>query len=547
MENQIRKIVVENAVLHEGKANTNSVLGKIIADNPKIKEKINEIIPIINKIVKEINSLNLYEQKSMALKLKIKEKPKNKPEKFKLPQLPNIKIGKVVTSFPPEPSKYPHIGHLKGALLNFEYAKKYGGKFILRFEDSNPQLVKQEYYDAIIDGFKWIGLQWHEIDYLTNHMEEYYKAIKTLIENKDAYICSCPQEKIKKNRFEGINCSCREKDSKDNMKDWKEMLTVSEKGSKILRMKIDMNHNNTVMRDPTIARIIDTSHIRTKSKYRVWPSYDLGTSLLDSWENVTHRIRTKEFELRKELQEYILNKLGLTSPFILEVGRLNIKNAIIQGRDIREGIKSKKFSGWDDPQLTTLVSLKRRGFVPEALKEFILSTGVTKSESVYDWELLESFNRKIIDSISDRYFAVLDPVKIKILDLPKENISIKMKPGSEIERNIPIISDEVYISKIDNESLINKKAGLMFLCTSSFGEVKRFVSKNINQDIQKIHWVGSKNIKIKIMMPNGKIQEGLAEPAVLNLKKGQLIQFYRVGFCKVDSIGKEILFYFTHK
>ena len=547
MENKIKKITVENAIEHGGKSAVNSVLGKLISEDPSIKKDIKKTIPVIKKIVDEINSLSLDEQKAMAKKFGLKKKEKVKEEIGVLPDLPGAKKRRVTTAFPPEPSKYPHLGHAKSALVNFEYAKKYEGKFVLRFEDSNPEIARKEYYEALLDGMKWLGLKWDTLDYLSDHMDEYYKSVQKLIKQDNAYVCSCAQEDVKASRSEGKACACRKLSPKENLERWNSMLTDAEKGSFILRMKIDLEHVNTAMRDPTIARINDTPHVRTKKKYRVWPNYDLGTSMLDGWEKVTHRVRTKEFELRKELQDYILDKLKMKTPHIVEIGRFQIKDSITQGRDIREGIENKTYSGWDDPRLSTLASLRRRGFSPEGLKEFLLSTGVTKTESVYEWQVIEAFNKKVIDPVSDRYFGVLNPVKIKIVSLPKENVTIAMRPGSEKTRDIPIASEEVYIDKEDNQDLKDNKVGLMFLCTANFGPVIRFVSKEIAQETPKLHWVGSKNVSFKLVMPDGSVKKGIGEPALSKLKKDQTIQLYRIGFCRVDVAGKEPTLYFAHK
>jgi glutamyl-tRNA synthetase len=453
-----------------------------------------------------------------------------------------------VTAFPPEPSKDPHLGHAKSALVNFEYAKKYSGKFILRFEDSNPERAEEEFYGAILDGIKWLGIKWDKLDYLSDHMPEYYREIEKLIRKERAYVCLCDQETVKKLRAGGEPCAHRNQTSKGNMELWKDMLEKMAEGDATVRIKIDMKSLNTTLRDPSIARIITKSHVRTKKKYRVWPVYDFGTALLDGWEGVTHRVRTKEFELRKDLQDYILNSLGYKVPHITEIGRFQIKGAVTQGRDIREGIHSKQFSGWDDPRLTTLTALRRRGFVPEAIKEFLLSTGITKTESEYDWQSIESFNRKAIDPTSDRYFGVIDPEKVKVEGLPKEKISVFTRPGSGKKRTIDVKSDFVYVERADASSLKGHKVGLMFLGTVDFGVVNRFVSKDIAQETPKIHWVSESSVPLKVVMPDGKARLCVGEAAMKKLKVGSTIQLYRVGFCRVDKVGaKDVTLFFAHK
>lgn len=531
MKELILKHALLNAVEHDGRANVQAVLGKVIAEDPSLKKEIKKVIPEIKKIVKEVNAMNVDEQEKSLEKFSIKKE--KKVERYGLPELPGAKMGKVVTAFPPEPSKYPHLGHAKAAVLNFEFAKKYGGKFILRFEDSNPELAKKEYYSAIVDGLKWLGLSWDKIDYLSEFVPKYYKTIEILIRKGHAYVCLCSQPTIKAKRAAGEACSHRENDVNKNLQLWEKMLKKFGEGEATVRMKINMIHPNTTMRDPSLVRIVKKAHPRTKRKYRVWPVYDFATAMLDVWEKVTHRVRSKEFELRKELQQHIQKVLGEKSPHIIEIGRLNIRGVPTQGRVIREAIARKQFMGWDDPRLTTLIALRRRGFVPEAIREFLISTGVTKAESVLEWSALEAFNRKFVDKIADRYFAVLNPVKISV-DKKIKSAVVPYHPEKNKKREIKVNPSAIYIEKTDYESFRKGNAELMYV-----GEV--------HDETQKIHWVSEPNVKIKIVMPSGGINSAIAEPAVKKLKVGQTIQLYRIGFCRVDKTGKEIVLYFTHK
>jgi glutamyl-tRNA synthetase len=549
-ESKIRKLAVVNAVEHDGRAEVNSVLGKIISENPESKKEIKTLIPKIKQVVDEVNAMTKDDQEKILADLGGAEKKEKLVEEQGLPELPGAVMRRVVTAFPPEPSKYPHIGHAKAALINFEYAQKYRGKFVLRFEDSNPEKAKKEFYDAMIDGLTWLGLKWNSVDYLSDHLPQYYKEAEKLIRKGKAYVCTCDQETVKKLRSEGMGCEHRESSPKQNMDLWREMLKVMKPGSATLRMKIDMAHQNTTMRDPSIFRIILGNHPRAKKKYRVWPMYDFGTAMLDAWEKITHRVRSKELELRKELQDHILKTLGHKVPFITEIGRFDVKGAVTQGREIREIVEKSKF-GWDDPRLVTLVALRRRGFVPEAIREFVLSTGVTKAESEYEWQVIESFNRKAVDPIADRYFGVMDPEEVSVEGVAHiKSVIVQTRPGSEKRREIPIESGKFYVEKEDAKNAVGQRVGLMFLGTVNFGSVTRFVASEVEQETPKIHWVGEPNVPIKIVMPDGSVKSGIGETALRKLKPGSIIQLYRVGFCRVDRVdksGKEVALYFAHK
>jgi glutamyl-tRNA synthetase len=544
----IKKHALKNAIEHDGKAVVNSVVAGVLGEKPKLKSQVKEIVKKVEEVVEEVNSLSLEEQKKKLAELGIEiEKPK--VEKKELPPLPNAKIGKVVTAFPPEPSKYPHIGHAKAALINYLYAKKYKGKFICRMEDTNPEKCKEEYYEAMLDGLKWLGIKWDKLSYISDHIEKFYKATEKLIKNGKAYVCLCRQEVIKEKRRKMEECECRKQSIEKNLELWKKMLTTLKEGEATVRLKISMKHKNAAMRDPTIMRIVEYEHPRTGNKYRVWPTYDFGTALMDAWEGVTHRIRSKEFEMRTELQQFIQRALGYKSPWIDVFARFKIEDAVTSGRKIRSMISSGELLGWDDPRLVTLVALKKRGFLPEAIKEFLLETGISKAESVITWDVLESINRKHVDPIANRYFAVFDYVKISVKNAPeiKETYSLFHPDFPERgKRRIPVDTNCIYIQKNDFKKYRGKVIRLKDLFNVKLDKVSEYAGKELVKEMPKIHWVSEPNVLIKVVMPDASIEKALAEPEIEKLKVNDLIQLVRVGFCRVDKIKPEVVLYFTH-
>jgi len=547
MKDSILKHAIINAIEHEGKADVKAVLKKMIAEDPSTKNKIKEVIKEITKTVNEVNKMSSEQQKKKLNELGIKIEKKGTKEKYELPELVGAKSGKVITAFPPEPSKYPHLGHAKAALVNFLYAQKYKGKFILRFEDSNPELVKKEYYKIITDGLKWLGIKWDKLDYLSDHLPEYYKAVEEIISKNLAYVCTCKQEEIKRKREAGEVCIHRMQSMEENLKMWKKMDKMKE-GEAIVRLKIDMQHPNSTMRDPAIIRIINAPHPRTDKKFRLWPIYDFATAMLDIWEGVTHRVRSKEFELRKELQQHVQKIFGAKVPYIIEIGRFNIEGVPSSGRVIRELIETKQLHGWDDPRLTTLIALKRRGFVPKAITEFLISTGVTKTEAMITWEPIEAENRKIIDSKANRYFAVLEPEEITIKNLPRiKFVESPLHPKNKKKTRKIDVTSKIFVEKNDFEKYQNNEVGLINLGTIILKKDANFISPDIKFESQKIQWVPERNVKIKVVMPDGSTKEGIAEKNVARLKVNQLVQLVRIGFCRVDKVDKDIVLYYSHK
>jgi len=550
----MRKIILRyalaNALEYGGRADIQAVLGKILSEKPAWKNKIKQISKEIKKVVEEVNSWEPEKQQAEYKKLGIKEKKKVVKPKAELPELPNAKKGKVVTAFVPEPSKYPHIGHAKSALINYLYAKKYKGKFMFRFEDTNPELVKEEFYNAFLDDMKWLGLRWNKTDYISNHIPKYYQATEILLKENKAYVCKCKQETIKVFRREMKACEHREHSVKENLDLWSDTLEKLKEGEAMVRLKISMDHQNPNMRDPTIMRIIEHSHYRTKSKYRVWPMYDFGTALMDGWEKITHRVRSKEFELRTELQQFIQKSLGLKPPHIVEIARFNLQGVPSSGRIIREMISRGELLGWDDPRLATLLALRRRGFHPDGIKNFLIATGVSKAESKLAWETLESYNRSVIDPIANRYFMVTDPVQIKIETTPSINFveeSLHPEFPGRGKRKIPVNVNKIFVEKKDFEKFMGMKIRLIGLFNVMLAEEAKFVSQEVGLETQKIQWVSENNVPIKIVMNDGNVIKAMAEPEVTKLKKDSIIQFVRFGFCRVDQTKPELVFYFTHK
>jgi glutamyl-tRNA synthetase len=561
----IEKYALDNAVKYSGRANPGAVIGHIIKELPEVKSEMKALAKKVNEKIKEVNKLGLEKQKKL-LKEKypemLVEKEKEEHDIF---AFLGIKEGqKIITGFPPGPEKYPHIGHAKALLLNYLLAKRYGGKFILRFEDTNPTLVKKEFYDIMLDNFKWLGAEWDELQYASDHMQLFYEMAEKVIKSGDAYMCSCSLEVIRKNRAEGIPCSCRDKKPGQSLKEWKE-FPKAEAGKAVLRMKIDLKHDNSTMRDPVIFRIIEAPHARLETKYRVWPNYDFQNAIMDGHYHITHRLRSKEFEMRSELQSRIQKLLGLTDTITYEFARFNLVGVPSSGRIIREMIAKKELIGWDDPSLATIVALRRRGFTPEAIKNFVISTGITKTEATMTWDDLIVHNRRVLDEKADRYFFVAEPVKIKIKNAPEQEVELHLHPHHRRGGRKFRTKEEFYIARNDLDAL---KPGELYRLMDCLNFVKKgkgqaaefvFDSKEHSNYKEKgkriIHYlpVQDELVNVEVMMPDKKVVKGLGEPLMNKLKEGDIIQAERFGFMKLDKkekskIGKERLFFwFTHQ
>ncbi|MDP6642147.1 MAG: glutamate--tRNA ligase [Candidatus Nanoarchaeia archaeon] len=539
MNNIILKYALQNAIRYNGEASVGSVIGKVFSEIKDLDKK--KVALETKKIVDEVNKLSLEEQKEKLKKIdpKLLEK---KVEKRGLFNSYNIK-GKVITAFPPEPSKYMHLGQVKALMLNYELAKIKKGKFIFRFEDTNPILVKKEFYKNYLDNLDWLGIKPNKITYASSNMNKFYKLAEQLIKEEKAYVCKHSLEDIRESRSKGKECEDRNNDVKENLKLWKEMF----KGKKyVLRLKIDLKHKNSTMRDPTIFRLIKEKHPKLSKKHIVWPTYDFENSVMDALDKITHRFRTKEFELRNELHRFIQKSLGFKETQMYELARFNLRGVSSSGRVIREKIDNKELIGWDDPSLITIVALRRRGFKPEALKNFVLSTGISKSESELEWNDLIMHNKRLLEKEAKRYFFVEDPIKIKIINSLKSEVKVPFHPDNKkLGFRKFKVDNEFYIKdKIEK----NKPYRLMHLFNFKNNE---FLSKELDQKLNAklIHWLPcSKDlVKVEVLMPDKQIISGLAEKDIKKLKVNEVVQFVRFGFVRLDSKEKDkLVFWYSH-
>jgi len=561
-----RIYALQNAIQFNGTANAKSVIGKVIGVLQKKGFNPRNIIPIVNSVVNEVNKIPLEKQISELEKTAPELLKKEKKERdFSLPKLPNAEKGKVVTRFPPEPNGYLHIGHAKAAIIDYEYAKMYDGKFILRFDDTNPENAHLEFYESQKRDLKWLGIEWNKEYCTSNNLEKHYRLANQLIEKGNAYICNCSPNIIKDGRFNGKECSCRKSPPEKNIALWNDLLSSS-KYDMVLRLKGNMTSNNTAMRDPTLFRIIDKPHPLQGDKYWVWPTYDFAGAIEDSISGVTHPFRTKEYELRDECYFYILDLLKLRKPYLLEFARLSIDGMPVSKRKIKPLIEGGFVSGYDDIRLPTLRGLNKRGILPEAIKQFVLTQGISKVESTATFGLVESANRKILDPISKRFFFVINPVKIIVENAPKLKKSIRLHPADDTIGMRIIKTDKTFY--VSGEDIKNMGIGDVFRLKGLYNvKIKEkndavlasYKGDELIPESAKIQWTTDNYIEMDVFIPkilykDGKFNpdslekvHGFAEEAVASIKNGEIIQFERFGFVKIENIKNHIIGFFAHK
>ncbi|MEM4675276.1 MAG: glutamate--tRNA ligase, partial [Nitrososphaerota archaeon] len=451
----ILKWALKNAIEHDGKAIVKAVVSKVLGENPELRNMIGEVLKLAEDVVRNVNQMGIEQQTKMLEEIAPTLLEKHKPKEKRLPPLPYAEPGKVVTRLPPEPSGYMHIGHAMSGILNYMYAKMYDGKLWLRFEDTNPRKVKLEYYENFRKGYKWFGIEWDYEKCNSEDLDLYYEYANELIRRGLAYVCSCSREEMSRGRFMMTECAHRQQPVEVNVSLWKDMLSGALKeGTAVLRLKGDMTSKNTVMRDPALFRIIEHPHPIVGDKYRVWPTYDIAAAIEDAICGVTHVLRSSEFALRDELQNYIRSLLGLQNPVFVEYSRFEFKGTPLAKREIRRLIEQGIVSRWDDPRLATVDGIKRRGLLPEAIKEFTISqTGLTYTKRVYAWELLYAINRRMLDPIAKRYFLVPDPILVEVEGAPELHVELPYHPSEPLGKRSVHTGNKFYIPRKDVQGL----------------------------------------------------------------------------------------------
>ena len=378
------------------------------------------------------------------------------------------KVNEIITRFPPEPNAYLHIGHARAIITNFELAKSFGGYTNLRFDDTNPVKEGQEFVDGIIENLAWLGYEPHNVFFGSDYFEATYDKAIILIKKGLAYVDDLTKEEMTEYRgtYEkpGINSPYRNRSIEENLELFEKMRNGEFKdGEKVLRAKIDMAHPNLNMRDPVLYRILHVEHHRQGNKWCIYPMYDFAHPLQDSFEGITHSCCSIEYDNHRILYDWVLENCDVEHvSHQYEFGRLNINGMIMSKRYLRQLVDSGKVVGYDDPRLSTLVGLRRRGFTAEAIKAFILDTGLSRTNSTTNYEMLEHFLREDLKLKSARMMAVVNPLKVVITNYPEGQVEyVDAENNAENEemgsRKVPF-GRVVYIEKDDFvEEKPNKK------------------------------------------------------------------------------------------
>ena len=497
--------------------------------------------------------------------------------------------GGVITRFPPEPNGHLHIGHAKSICLNFGVAKEFGGKTFLRFDDTNPLKESEEYVSAIQADIEWLGFQWSDVTFASDHFEEIYQYAVDLISEGKAYVCSLSPEEIRVTRGTlkepGVDSPFRARSVAENIDLFKRMRDGEFKeGEHVVRLKIDMSSSNINLRDPVIYRIIHASHHRTGDDWCIYPMYDFTHCICDALERISHSLCTLEFEDHRPLYDWVLDNISVNyHPPQIEFSRLGLEYTVMSKRLLNSLVDEKFVDGWNDPRMPTVSGLRRRGVPARAIRDFCDRIGVTKQENTVEMNLLEFCIRSDLEKTAPRGMCVLNPLKVVLTNLPEneiERLSADWHPQNpELGSREILFGRNLYIEKEDfledppakfkrltpggmvrlrygfiircDEAIYDETGGLTHLNCTYFPESRSGQDKSGLKARGVIHWVDANSCELVSVRQYGRLfdvpmpksadfvdhidknslveSHGLLEKAVME-KDIERIQFERIGY-----------------
>ena len=552
-----------NAYKHGGKAELKPVISKVIGEIPEIRRHVREVIDIVKNIVEEVNKLSIEEQEKI-----IRENwpellvEKREEEEKKLPPLENAEKGKVVTRFAPNPDYTIHLGNARPALLSYWYAEMYSGKMILRFEDTDPRTKAPfpEAYNAIKEDLKWLGIKWDEEYIQSMRLPILYDMLRKVIEKGGAYVDKCSDKEFKKYRDAGKACPHRNTPVETNLEELDKILEgYYGEGEAVIRVKTDMKHPDPSIRDWVAFRIIDTSktpHPIIGDKYILWPTYNFAAAVDDHLMGVTHILRAKEHVSNTIKQKYLYDHMGWKYPETIHFGRLSLEGVILSKSKMRKMITEHGMKPYDDPRFGTLSGLRRRGIVPETIWEIVRQVGVKAIDAHISYVNLAAINRSIIDRRAKRYMAVEKPVPL-IIELDREAKAVIPRHPSTGEKHEYVFDKgrhALLVSSSDYSLLKKNMVRLMGFANIRLGEpvlhngVLGFRAEIVSytpEEARKhklpiIQWVREDEATtVELIVPSGNELEKrilVAEKVLEKLSVDEIIQFYRIGFARIDAV-----------
>ena len=554
-ERRVRRVALENAIAHEGNAATGPVLSRLLATDPSLRSRAEELRGLVSEIVSEIRNVPVAELSDRLDALGGPEPARTKAETTEgtenFPELPGAVPGAVVLRMAPFPSGALHIGSGRMAFVNQHYRERYRGKLLLVFDDTvgtEEKRVEPEFFDLILGDLELAGVRPDAVHYKSDRVPFHYPWARRVIEKGAAYVCRCPAELLRKNRAAGMACPERTQTVQQTLEEWERMLgNRYAEGEAVLRMRTDLKDPDPAFRDRVLFRISDLDHPRVGHKYRVWPLLEFSWAVDDVELGVTHVLRGKDLVIEDRMQRFIWDLLGVEGPPFLHWGILRIREAKVAKSKAYLEVKSGVYDGWADPRTWSFRSLDRRGISMDALREFTLSFGLSLADIEVPAETLYAENRKRLDATTPRRSFVAEPVRVDVEGYPFD-LSEKVLPNhpdrSELGARTVTAGPSFYLAQKDLARYPGEEIRLQDLVNvrlpstvpAAGGVLTATFTSRENRKLPRIQWVGGRDaLPVDVLGTDGRHTRGVGEASLAGARPREIFQFERVGFVRVEQ------------
>ena len=548
---------LQNAVMHNNVPKAGAVLGALMGKHPELRPHAQEYAALLNEILIEITAMTPDERyvHLASLAPEMLEKKEKQKREAGLRPLEDVGDAGVVMRFAPNPSGPLHLGHSRAAYLNDYYIRQYGGKYILRIEDTDPKRVSEENYQLLLSDVDWLGIEVSEIVYQSDRMDIYYAHCEQLIAMGGAYLCMCDAEIFRELKNNKQACPCRNQSVDENLSLWKDMLAGNfDEGQITVRVKTDIAHPDPAMREFSIFRIVaEPPHPRCDA--RVYPLMNFSVAVDDHLLGMTHVIRGKDHIANTRRQKFIYDYFGWEQPIYFHYGRMSIEDVVLSTSAMKAGIASGEYTGWDDIHLGTLRAIARRGFSPEAVRNAMIDIGIGQTDINFSWDNLYAANKAIVDPIAHRYFFIPNPVVCHIPNVGERIAHPLVNPNDEAQGTRSLrFTGAVYLpgDELEDGRMLRLKDLFNVRVSKSLDGVSLEYAGDSLDDARAEHahivqWLPrDQTLRCMLHMPEG-IIEGLCEPNVTG-EWNAVVQFERVGFARIDEVSETtVSAYFAHK
>ncbi|MFB6302081.1 MAG: glutamate--tRNA ligase [Haloferacaceae archaeon] len=561
VERAAERHALYNALKHDDEADVGAVLGPLMGENPDFRAHGDEVPGVVAGVVAEVNDLPPSERRErladldpdLLAELEAEDESEEGPP---LPDLPDAESGEVVMRAAPNPNGPWHLGHARMPAVIGTYRDLYDGRFICRFDDTDPETKRPDLdaYDAILDDLSYLGFEPDEVVLASDRLETYYDHARQLIDAGGAYTCSCPAEEFSELKNSGEACPHRDTDVERIHEEFEAMVAGEYgAGEMVLRVRTDIEHPNPALRDWVALRMIDRPHPRPEAAdYRCWPMLDFQSGIDDHLTGVTHIIRGIDLQDSAKRQQFVYDYFGWEYPEVLHWGHVQVDayDVDLSTSTIKRLIDEGELDGWDDPRAPTLAALRRRGIRGEAVVEAMVELGTSTSNVDLSMSSIYSANRDLVDDGADRYFLVRDGERFPVTGGPDAGEPPRHPDHEERGRRTVPVEDAVLLEPEDVPEEGDRTWLKGYGCVRRDGDELAWTGDDIDavreEGVPVVHWVpADASLPTRMRTPDGDVR-GRAEPVFADAAVDEVVQFERVGFVRVDEAGEEPVVYYAH-